>query len=41
FSYETFSLLREREHFLALLNISANVITTISLVFLGFLLARR
>ncbi len=41
FSYETFSLLHEREHFLALLNISANVIITISLVFLGFLLARR
>lgn len=41
FSYETFSLLREREHFLALLNISANIIITVSLVFLGFVLARR
>ncbi|HIH73129.1 MAG: fluoride exporter [Thermococcaceae archaeon] len=41
FSYETFSLLREREYFLALMNISANVIITVGLVFLGFLLARR
>ncbi|KPU63070.1 camphor resistance protein CrcB [Thermococcus sp. EP1] len=41
FSYETFTLLREREHFLAVLNISANVIITIGLVFLGFFLARR
>ncbi|NJD99656.1 fluoride efflux transporter CrcB [Thermococcus sp. LS1] len=41
FSYETFSLLREREYLLAALNISANVIITISLVFLGFMLARR
>ena len=41
FSYETFSLLRAREHVLTLLNISANVIITVSLVFLGFVLARR
>ncbi|NJE41994.1 fluoride efflux transporter CrcB [Thermococcus sp. GR6] len=41
FSYETFSLLREREYFLAALNISANVIITVSLVFIGFMLARR
>ncbi|NJE25305.1 fluoride efflux transporter CrcB [Thermococcus sp. MV5] len=41
FSYETFSLLREREHFLAFLNVSANVIITVGLVFLGFFLARR
>ncbi|ACJ16283.1 chromosome condensation protein [Thermococcus onnurineus NA1] len=41
FSYETFSLLREREYFLAALNISANVIITVSLVFIGFILARR
>ncbi len=41
FSYETFSLLREREYSLALLNISANVIITIGLIFLGFVLARR
>jgi len=41
FSYETFSLLREREYLIAALNISANVIITIGLVFLGFVLARR
>ena len=41
FSYETFSLLREREYSLAFLNISANIIITISLVFLGFILAKR
>jgi len=41
FSYETFSLIREREYFLAILNISANVIITIGLIFLGFILARR
>ncbi|ASJ11244.1 camphor resistance protein CrcB [Thermococcus sp. P6] len=41
FSYETFSMLREREYLLALLNVSANVIITIGLVFLGFVLARR
>ncbi|MBO8173850.1 MAG: fluoride efflux transporter CrcB [Thermococcus sp.] len=41
FSYETFILLREREYPLALLNISANIVVTISLVFLGFILARR
>ncbi|NJE76108.1 fluoride efflux transporter CrcB [Thermococcus sp. ES12] len=41
FSYETFSLLREREYLIAALNISANVIITIGLVFLGFILARR
>lgn len=41
FSYETFSLLREREYVIAGLNIAANVIITISLVFLGFLAARR
>ncbi len=41
FSYETFSLLREREYLLAGLNILANVFVTISLVFIGFLLARR
>ncbi|WP_048165912.1 fluoride efflux transporter CrcB [Palaeococcus pacificus] len=41
FSYETFELLRDREYPLAFLNISANVIITLSLVFLGFLLARR
>ena len=41
FSYETFSLLREREYLLAGLNIAANVIITITLVFAGFLLARR
>lgn len=41
FSYETFSLLREEEYLLATLNIAANVIITIGLVFLGFVLARR
>ncbi|MCD6372579.1 MAG: fluoride efflux transporter CrcB [Thermococcus sp.] len=41
FSYETFSLLREREYLLALLNVSANVIITVGLIFLGFILARR
>ncbi|MCD6559060.1 fluoride efflux transporter CrcB [Thermococci archaeon] len=41
FSYETFELLRDREYVLGFLNISANVIITISLVFLGFILARR
>lgn len=41
FSYETFSLLREREYLMATLNILANVIITILLVFAGFMLARR
>jgi len=41
FSYETFSLLREREYIIAGLNTAANVIITIVLVFTGFLLARR
>ncbi len=41
FSYETFSLLREREYIMAGLNVAANVFVTISLVFIGFLLARR
>jgi len=41
FSYETFSLLREREYLVAALNVSANVIITIGLIFLGFVLARR
>ncbi len=41
FSYETFSLLREKEYLMATLNILANVIITILLVFAGFILARR
>ncbi|AHL22170.1 MULTISPECIES: fluoride efflux transporter CrcB [Thermococcus] len=41
FSYETFSLLREREYLIAGLNVLANVFVTISLVFLGFIMARR
>ncbi|ANF23479.1 fluoride efflux transporter CrcB [Thermococcus piezophilus] len=41
FSYETFSLMREKEYLLALLNVSANVIITIALVFAGFVLSRR
>ena len=41
FSYETFSLLREGEYILAVLNVLANVFVTLSLVFLGFMLARR
>nr|WP_206205800.1 fluoride efflux transporter CrcB [Thermococcus sp. Bubb.Bath] len=41
FSYETFSLLLEREYLMATLNILANVIITILLVFAGFMLARR
>ncbi|MDI3474562.1 MAG: fluoride exporter [Thermococcaceae archaeon] len=41
FSYETFSLLREREYLVAAINIAANVIITIALVFAGFILARR
>ncbi len=41
FSFETFNLIREKEHFLALLNVSINVIITVLLVFLGFILARR
>ncbi|WP_297459789.1 fluoride efflux transporter CrcB [Thermococcus sp.] len=41
FSYETFSLLREREYLIAGLNVAANVIITIALVFAGFILARR
>lgn len=41
FSYETFSLLREREYLIAGLNVLANVFVTISLVFIGFILARR
>ncbi|CAB49580.1 fluoride efflux transporter CrcB [Pyrococcus abyssi] len=41
FSYETFSLLREGEYLLAFMNVVANVLVTITLVFLGFILARR
>ncbi|WP_010477419.1 CrcB family protein [Thermococcus zilligii] len=41
FSYETFSLIRDREYLLATINILANVIITIALVFVGFILARR
>ncbi|WP_048148622.1 fluoride efflux transporter CrcB [Palaeococcus ferrophilus] len=41
FSYETFSLLREKEYLMAGLNVATNVIITIALVFTGFLLARR
>jgi CrcB protein len=41
FSYETFSLLREGEYAIAVLNVLANVFVTLSLVFLGFMLARR
>ncbi|MDV3103601.1 fluoride efflux transporter CrcB [Thermococcus waiotapuensis] len=41
FSYETFSLLREKEYFMATLNVLANVIITVALIFVGFLLARR
>ncbi|ASJ07233.1 fluoride efflux transporter CrcB [Thermococcus pacificus] len=41
FSYETFSLLREREYLMAGINVAANVIITIALVFVGFILARR
>ena len=41
FSYETFSLLREREYLLAGLNVLANVFVTLALVFAGFILARR
>jgi len=41
FSYETFSLLREREYLIAGLNVLANVFVTIGLVFLGFIMARR
>ncbi|GAB6135310.1 fluoride efflux transporter CrcB [Thermococcus prieurii] len=41
FSYETFSLLREREYLIAGLNVLANVFVTIGLVFLGFIVARR
>ncbi|WP_297419339.1 fluoride efflux transporter CrcB [Thermococcus sp.] len=41
FSYETFSLFREGEYTMGLLNIAANVIITITLVFAGFILARR
>ncbi len=41
FSYETFSLFREGEYTMGLLNIAANVIITITLVFTGFILARR
>ena len=41
FSYETFSLLREGEYVLAVLNVLANVFVTLGLVFLGFILARR
>ncbi len=41
FSYETFSLLREGEYAMAVLNVLANVFVTLSLVFLGFMLARR
>ncbi|AFK22966.1 putative camphor resistance protein CrcB [Pyrococcus sp. ST04] len=41
FSYETFSLLREGEMKLALLNVLANVFVTLFLIFIGFLLARR
>ncbi|WP_457742463.1 fluoride efflux transporter CrcB [Thermococcus sp.] len=41
FSYETFSLLREGEYVLAVLNVLANVFVTLGLVFLGFMLSRR
>ncbi|WP_297534812.1 fluoride efflux transporter CrcB [Thermococcus sp.] len=41
FSYETFSLLREGEYGIAVLNVLANVFVTIGLVFAGFMLARR
>jgi CrcB protein len=41
FSYETFSLLREREYLIATLNVLANVIITVLLVLAGFILARR
>ncbi|WP_456365066.1 fluoride efflux transporter CrcB [Thermococcus sp.] len=41
FSYETFSLLMEREYLIAALNIAANIIITITLIFAGFILARR
>ncbi|BAA30610.1 fluoride efflux transporter CrcB [Pyrococcus horikoshii] len=41
FSYETFSLLREGEIWLAFANITTNILVTIFLVFLGFILARR
>ncbi|WP_099210942.1 fluoride efflux transporter CrcB [Thermococcus henrietii] len=41
FSYETFSLLREREYLIAGINVLANVFVTIGLVFLGFIVARR
>ncbi|WP_297468570.1 fluoride efflux transporter CrcB [Thermococcus sp.] len=41
FSYETFSLLREGEYILAGLNVLANVFVTLSLVFFGFIIARR
>ncbi|WP_297549125.1 fluoride efflux transporter CrcB [Thermococcus sp.] len=41
FSYETFSLLRDGEYFIAGLNVLANVFVTLSLVFFGFIIARR
>ena len=41
FSYETFSLVRERQYIVAGLNVAANVIMTILLVLLGFTLSRR
>ncbi|WP_297063710.1 fluoride efflux transporter CrcB [Thermococcus sp.] len=41
FSYETFSLFREGEYILAGLNVLANVFVTLSLVFFGFIIARR
>ena len=41
FSYETFSLLREGEYGIAVLNVLANVFVTVGLVFAGFMLARR
>ncbi len=41
FSYETFMLLREREYYLGVFNILANVILTILMVYVGFIMARR
>ncbi len=41
FADETCSLVREGEYTMGLLNIAANVIITITLVFAGFILARR
>ncbi|AEC51008.1 camphor resistance protein CrcB [Pyrococcus sp. NA2] len=41
FSYETFSLIREGELSIAMMNILANVLVTLTLVYLGFILAIR